>query len=236
MTGASGSVRSREGRSTSNSEGGFAPLFRTLPRRGALPPFRTSPRKQVARAKPALEADRPAVSDCAYRPVVLSGSSHGRTLGWARLALARPCLPRVAELPASVSPAPARTTERISGAVSSPRPAAIRPRILTSAERAAPRAEGRGDWARKPVGENTRYRPRAPTLLMFSVRARTSPAQPVWGRFGGGRKPPAEASQRAAMMAISTRYFGEASRASTVARAGVWAGSTHASQAAFISS
>jgi len=39
----------------------------------------------------------------------------------------------------------------------------------------------------------------------------------------------------AATHMISTRYFGEASRASTVARAGVLAGSTQASQAAFMS-
>src|SRR5207245_5674948 len=39
----------------------------------------------------------------------------------------------------------------------------------------------------------------------------------------------------AATAMISTRYFGEASRASTVARAGVLAGSTQASQAAFMS-
>src|SRR5262249_20720946 len=39
----------------------------------------------------------------------------------------------------------------------------------------------------------------------------------------------------AAVAMISTRYLGEASRASTVARAGVLAGSTQASQAAFMS-
>src|SRR3989442_4661909 len=39
----------------------------------------------------------------------------------------------------------------------------------------------------------------------------------------------------AATAMISTRYFGDASRASTVARAGVLAGSPQASQAAFMS-
>src|SRR4029453_9687555 len=41
--------------------------------------------------------------------------------------------------------------------------------------------------------------------------------------------------QIAATAMISTRYFGVASRASTVARAGVLAGSIHASHAAFMS-
>ena len=43
-------------------------------------------------------------------------------------------------------------------------------------------------------------------------------------------------AQRAAIPAISTKNFGLARRASTVARAGLPLGSTHASHAAFISS
>jgi len=46
---------------------------------------------------------------------------------------------------------------------------------------------------------------------------------------------PRDIAQRAAVTMISTVYSGEASLASTVARAGVQPGATHASQAAFIS-
>src|SRR5262249_23577815 len=51
--------------------------------------------------------------------------------------------------------------------------------------------------------------------------------------FGGASRPPCD--QIAATDMISTRYFGDASRASMVARAGVLAGSTQASQAACMS-